>query len=208
MNPRDTKKDQSHWQGIAYLMALAVGVMAIPLCSMSCAPKAIPVEPIAPKAAHLQASLASSATSAAKIANKVTGISAKTESLSMKTARAMLAADALRKSGLATREDLEANAAAWHEVHADIGPMLEAGKAAVVDARELERSTQRASGEAKELSAAAVKVDKVVVDQRVENAALTADAEMWRRIKFAGGSLLGLVILYFLVKAFKPSRLL
>ena len=102
----------------AQILLLLATIMLI--CAvLGCAPKAIPIEPIAPKAAHLQASLASTVTTATRVTLAITGISAKTESISSKMARAMLAADALRKTGIATQADLEANAAAWHEVRAD-----------------------------------------------------------------------------------------
>lgn len=173
-----------------------------------CSPKAIIVEPIAPAAASLRAKTEASATAARKVSNGVQDIKAKSSDLQSEIIKGMLEAERIRKAGLATPEQLDANAEAWKVVHTRNLFLEAAAQTIAIDASELEVAARRASEEAVEFEKSAIVHDKSVETLKTDIAKQAGDAAIGKSLKnFIWISIiaaLALGVLWVVLKSIKP----
>ena len=174
------------------------------ILAVSCAPRAIVVAPIAPRAARVAENAATTAQAATKAKRSTQEIGKQVESLNQEIIRGMLAADAIRKAGLATQAQLDANADAWQRVHARNLFLEAASKSAVIDASELEAAATRTRDESAGLATDAVKADAVVTDLKAENAKQSVDAARGKAVKHAVWLILGIGVLYLIIRFALP----
>ena len=174
------------------------------LCLASCVPKAIVVSPIAPKAVRVSETARATAKSADKVATSISKLRVQSDKLSQEIIKGMLAADALRKAGLATQEQLDANAGQWQQVHARNLFLDAASQSATIDAKELQQAAERGKAEAEGLEAEAVKTDKATSDLKSHILKQEADASRGRAVKHAVWLVLGCGLLYLIIRFVLP----
>ena len=174
------------------------------LLLVSCVPKAIVVSPIAPKAVRVSETARATAKSADKVAVSIQRVKSQSDKLNAEIINGMLAADALRKAGLATQEQLDANATQWQAVHARNLFLEAASQSAAIDAKELQQAAERGKVEAEGLEAEAVKTDKATSDLKSHMIKQEADASRGRAVKHAVWLVLGCGLLYLVVRFLLP----
>jgi len=183
-------------------------IFAIALLLSACAPKAIVVEPIAPAAASLRAKTEASATAAKRVSTGAQEISKKSSDLQAEIIKGMLEAERIRKAGLATPEQLDANADAWKAVHARNLFLEAAAKTVTIDASELEATTRRTSEDAAALEKTAIAHDKSVETLKSDMAKQSGDAAVGKAIRnlvwIAIIGSLALAVLWIVLKFIKP----
>ena len=186
------------WHCLRILMATVVVALA------SCAPKAIVVSPIAPKAVRVAETARATAKQADKVQKSVAKVSKESATLSAEILKGMMAADALRKAGLATQEQLDANAGQWQTVHARNLFLEVANQSATIDARELVEAAERGKVESEGLELEAVKTDKATSDLKSHMLKQEADASRGRAVKHGIWLLLGCGLLFVVVRFLLP----
>lgn len=149
----------------------------------ACAPKAIVVEPITPAAASLRAKTEASAVAARKVATGIQDIRQKSGDMQAEIVKGMLDAERIRKAGLATPEQLDANADAWKAVHARNMFLEATAQSLTIDASELEAATRQTSEEAVTFEQVAITHDKSVEILKSEMAKQTGDAAIGKAIR-------------------------
>lgn len=201
MNHAENDKSQMPiMTGIAALLAWALSVLGLLLMG-GCASRAVVVEPIAPKVAHLQSTVRATTTAAKRVQASVTTLNATTTDLRAALAKGMIEADRVRKSGLADQTFLDSNAERWREADVKIGLLEAMTKSATIDSNELSATATAASSEAGELVTTASTLDAGVVKMKVEAAKQAPDAALGAEVKKTGWIILVLLIFAIIVYA-------
>jgi len=195
-------KTKHHDSPIPGMTALLLwSVLSFSLVFASCAPKAVIVEPIAPKAAHLQASTNATTTAAKRVQSSVTTVNAKAIDLHATLAQGMIDADRVRKSGLADQTFLDANASRWQAANVKIGLLEAMTQTAAIDSKGLTATATAASEEAGELVTTAGTLDAGVVTMKVDAAKQAPNAALGEQVKRTGWIILGFLVFGIIVFA-------
>lgn len=180
------------------LAAILLAILA------SCTPRAIVVNPIAPRAVVVAETAKATSRQAVKVEKAVAKVSNESNKLNQEIIKGMLAADALRKAGLATQEQLDANYDQWSKTHARNFFLEAANQSATIDARELREAAERGRVEAEALVPEAVKTDANTAAIVVENKSLGKDAAFGKKFKWGIGTVLVLVVAYLILRFLWP----
>ena len=179
--------------------------LAMLTCFMnSCAPDAVIMTPIAPAASHLKGVSESAMRAAERVTGRAISVSAQSTALGSQYIAAVLDAERIRKSGVATQADLDSNSRRWQDMQAANLILLESAKSAVIDGRALEAAAASISVEAGELEKSAIKTDAGMVAQQTKLASVDADAAAWRKLKFVGWVALSCAAVWLFIRYCLP----
>jgi len=174
------------------------------LAFSACAPKAIVVEPLAPTAARLAETSRETVVKAKRVDSAAKNVQRKSSDLQAEIVKGMLEADRVRKAGLATQTDLDANAEAWNVVH-DRNLFLEAAmKTWTIDTQDLVNATAKVSTDAENLAGKVVTQDAVVQTLKTDIVRQADDAAVGKLLKRSLWAAVILVILFFILKVTLP----
>ncbi len=194
------------------LLCLLGWVAAVLLVMMlgGCAPKVVIVTPIAPAAAKVHAAAAAQATAAKRVTGGLVDIGQQTGDLRATLAAGMLEADRLRKTGLASQSDLDANSARWQAAATRAAELAATASAATLSGRDLEAAAAALDLQAGDLERAAITQDAGVENLKTEIVASADNAALGKQLKRTVWIALVLLVLgaiAFLVLRFGPSIL-
>lgn len=192
-----------------------IALLTLPLVLLlsNCAPRAIVVEPAAAQAARVTGAAADVTKKAKKNTTHTEEIGKQVDQLSQEMLKNKMVADAQRKAGLATPEQLVDNVKAWDAAIKRTEFLEAALQVKKIDDHELEEAANTTSAEAVVLENKTVKNDKVVVDLKGQLAAQEVDAARGRMVKgifwaVIIGAVLILGLLIFLKFTAAGARLL
>ena len=179
-------------------------LLALTLVFSACAPKAIVVEPLAPTAARVAEAARETAVKAKRVDSAAKDVQHKSSNLQAEIVRGMLEAERVRKAGLATQEDLDANFKSWEAVR-DRNLFLEtAMKTWTIDTQDLVNATARVSTDTGILAEKVVQQDAAVETLKTDVVRQADDAAVGKLIKRSLWAIAILAILFFIVKATLP----
>ena len=138
------------------------------LLLLSCHPKIIDNEPIAPRAVLVSELTLTTLHRANKVKKNTVEIKSNINSLQTEINKGYSLADKIRKSGTATHIELESNYKNWESVNIKNQFLETVSKTAVIDATELENAAEKAKNETALLRDDAVKSDKKINDLKTE----------------------------------------
>ena len=173
----------------------ACGLAILAALCVSCAPRVIPVTPIAPAAAHLQATVAATTASAKRISREATAAHADATIANATIAQSAAKADKMALAGTATKEELAANAKAWHDAWLANSRVVDSSSVLAIDSHELDQASCVAAIEAAGLVTHAEATDKATVELKEDNAKKTAAADKWNSLTWTFWIVVGLVVL-------------
>jgi thiol:disulfide interchange protein len=165
------------------------------VASASCAPKAIPVEPIAPLAIRVSEAAKVTTQRAEKITLAADAAKQDADETAHIAKRGTTEAQRLSRSGKATTAELEENARLWEEAWAAAQRAVIRADALKLDAKELESAAKRTSNESAKMEIEAVKTDKATEALKTEIVKQTENAALGKALK----RLLWIAIGFFLL---------
>jgi len=184
------------------LAAIILAILA------SCAPKAIVVSPIAPRAVVVAEAAKVTANQSIKVKSNTERLDKGIQDVQSEIVKGRNVPHHLAKTGVATPEQLKANADAWEAVSIKNLFLEAAAQNAIIDATELVTAATRAKDEAAELRIEASKSDAVAVSLKAELAKQSIDAARGKAIKQGVWLVIAIGLIYlairFILPIFKP----
>jgi len=171
----------------------------------SCAPKIVTASPIAPSTARIHAAASAVAATSGRVAVTASSLSSQTTAMGAQYISAVLAAERLRKAGVATQDDLDANARNWQAMQSRNSLLESAAKSLAIDTTGMHESAVAIDAEAATLETSAIASDAAVVTLQTTLAKSEADAAAWRKLKFVGWVALACVLLYLFARYCLPA---
>lgn len=169
--------------------------LALICAAVSCAPKAIVVEPLAPAVSRVRETTEATKVVSLQLEKKVEVLHTETVKAGEAIAKATAEADRLRKQGEASEAELEANWLAMQDIKAAQALFEQRTEDAVADAKEQKRLREVSEVKLTELETKVVKNDKGVEDLKVAIVKTGDDAALGKSVKYIVRSVIVLAII-------------